>query len=331
MANLKMGKIRGLTQVANAGGTFTVLAMDHRGSFKTMINPANPESVGGAEMVRRKLEMCSLLSKYASAVLLDPIYGAAQCIADGALPGNKGLLVSIEETGYEGGKEKRITRLLSDWSVEKIKRLGASAVKILVYYNPDLKDIAKKQFETVKAVAEECETHDIPLFVEPVAYPVGSDTTDPKAFAKHREELVIETARQLTSLPIDVLKAEFPVDMKYNQDRDYMLKMCHNLDKASRVPWVILSGGVDIGPFCDMVNIACEAGASGFLGGRAIWQEVMPMKNPADRINFYTSTVAGRMNLLNSIVAEKGKPWYKKYGVSLSETTKINEEWYKQY
>jgi len=39
MAKLTIGKIRGLQQVANESGTFTVLAMDHRDSFKKMINP----------------------------------------------------------------------------------------------------------------------------------------------------------------------------------------------------------------------------------------------------------------------------------------------------
>ncbi len=150
-----IGKIRGLQQVANGGGTFTVLAMDHRGSFKQMIDPKKPDAVSYDEMVRRKIEMCFELSRYASAALLDPIYGAAQCISDGALPGGKGLLVSIEESGYEGGKEARVTRLLTDWSVEKIKRLGASAVKILVYFRPELRDLAQRQLNVVGEVAEE--------------------------------------------------------------------------------------------------------------------------------------------------------------------------------
>src|SRR4030042_1988732 len=192
MPKLTIGKIRGLQQVSNDGGTFTVLAMDHRGSFKQMINPKDSDNVSYDEVVSRKMEMCSELSKYASAVLLDPIYGAAQCISRGALPGGKGQLVSIEESGYEGGKESRATRLLTNWNVAKIKRLGASAIKILVYYRPDLKDLAKRQLAVVKEVAEECQTHDIPLFVEPVSYPVGSEVTNPQEFARHKEEIVIE-------------------------------------------------------------------------------------------------------------------------------------------
>jgi tagatose 1,6-diphosphate aldolase len=331
MSKLTIGKIRGLQQVANDGGTFTVLAMDHRGSFKDMINPKDSASVNYDDVVQRKLEMCLELSKYASAVLLDPIYGAVQCISRGALPGGKGLLVSIEESGYEGGKESRVTRLLTNWNVEKIKRLGASAVKILVYYRPDLKDLARRQLDIVKRVAEECQVHDIPLFVEPVSYPVGSEVANPQEFARRKESLVIETARDITALPINVLKAEFPADMKFNKDRTALLKLCRELDKTSQVPWVLLSAGVDIESFCMQVEIACEAGASGFLGGRAIWQEVMPMTETVKRIDFYRSTVASRFQRLNDIVKRNGKPWYRKYGTSIRELAQGSEDWYQKY
>ena len=64
------------------------------------------------KMVERKLELCSTLAKYTSAVLLDPIFGAAQYISHSVLPNNTGLLVNIEASGYNGGKEHRLTKLL---------------------------------------------------------------------------------------------------------------------------------------------------------------------------------------------------------------------------
>ena len=70
--------------------------MDHRGSLCSMIDEEHPAEVNYEEMVERKLELCSTLAKYASAVLLDPIFGAAQCISRSNLPNNTGLLVSIE-------------------------------------------------------------------------------------------------------------------------------------------------------------------------------------------------------------------------------------------
>jgi len=329
MPKFSIGKIRGLQQVADVYGTFTVLAMDHRDSFKKMIRPDG--AVSYEETVARKVEMCSLLAPYAGAVLLDPIYGAAQCLQQGALPGSKGLLVSIEESGYGGGKENRVTRLLDDWSVKKIKLMGASAVKILVYYRPDLKELARQQLAVVQAVAEDCRKWDIPFFVEPVSYPVGDEVNDPALFARRKPEIVLETARQMTSLPIDVLKAEFPADMRYEKDKKTLLRWCRELDAASRTPWVLLSAGVDIETFAAQVEIACQAGAAGFLGGRAIWQEVMPMKDGAARKLFYKNTVVPRMQLLSEIVHKNGRPWYKKYGVPLAELTDTSEDWLQKY
>ena len=107
MSILTIGKIRGLQQLANRDGIFTMCAMDHRGSLRTMIDEENPEEVDYEEMVERKLELCSSLAEHASAVLLDPLFGAAQCIGHGVLPRTTGLLVSIEASGYGGGREYR--------------------------------------------------------------------------------------------------------------------------------------------------------------------------------------------------------------------------------
>jgi tagatose 1,6-diphosphate aldolase len=84
------------------------------------------------------------VAPFASAVLLDPKYGAAQAIAAGLLPGSKGLLVSMEKSGYSGDRAARITELLLDWDVTKAKRMGASAVKLLIYFRPDLKEVASQ-------------------------------------------------------------------------------------------------------------------------------------------------------------------------------------------
>ena len=93
MNNLTIGKIRGLQQIANPDGILTMCAMDHRGSLHSMIDEKSPGEVDYAEMVERKLELCYSLAEYASAVLLDPIFGAAQCISHSHLPSSTGLLL----------------------------------------------------------------------------------------------------------------------------------------------------------------------------------------------------------------------------------------------
>ncbi len=331
MKGLSIGKIRGLQQIANSDGIFTMCAMDHRGSLRSMIDEENPGEVNYEEMVQRKLELCSSLAKHASAVLLDPIFGAAQCISHSVLPSSTGLLVSIEASGYSGDKEHRLTRLLDEWSVEKIKRMGASAVKILVYYRPDLKQLASQQLNTVNMVAVECIKYDLPFLVEPKSYPIGNEINNPQEFASLKEQLVIKTAQDITAQPVDVLKAEFPADLHYRKDKSELINLCHQLDMSSQVPWVILSAGVDFQLFCQQVEIACQAGASGFLGGRAIWQEAMYIDNVRERVKYLSTIGADRLKRLTEIASKHAAPWYKKYGVAAQELGQTSEKWHEQY
>ncbi len=331
MKRLSIGKIRGLQQIANSDGIFTICAMDHRGSLRRMIDEENPAEVSYEEMVKHKLELCSSLANHASAVLLDPIFGAAQCISHGILPKNTGLLVSIEATGYAGGKEHRLTNLLDNWSVDRIKRMGASAVKILVYYRPDLAELASKQLDTVNMVASECIKYDLPFCVEPLTYPITDKIHNPQELADLKEQLVIRTAQEITALPIDVLKAEFPADLHYKQDKSELINLCRQLDTSSQVPWVILSAGVDFELFCQQVEIACQAGASGFLGGRAIWQEAMLIDDARQRTQYLSTVAADRLKRLTEIANKYAVPWYKKFGVTARELTPISERWYQEY
>lgn len=326
-----IGKIRGLQQMSTDEGIFTICAIDHRGSLKKMIEKGLSIKADYPDMVTMKMELCAIAVHYSSAVLLDPNYGAAQCIASSVLPGNVGLLVSVEATGYETGPGGRITTLLDGWSVEKIKRMGASAVKILVYFRHDLGDITRTQLELVQRLAGECQTYDIPFLVEPVSYPADGQKAGSNEFAAEKSELVIENARQITACPIDILKTEFPADINYEKDEGKLREICFRLNEASRVPWVLLSAGVDYDTFCKQVAIACQTGASGFVGGRAIWQDALQIKDTKERVNFLNTTVANRLQGLAEIAAKYAVPWYRKYGVKESTLLSVGEDWYKSY
>ncbi len=329
--NLSIGKLRGLQQLADDNGFLTICAIDHRGALQRALNEKDPGAVNYQDMVDFKLDLCRAVTPFASAVLLDPVYGAAQAIAAGILPGHIGLLVSMEETGYTGASTARITRLLSGWSPKKAKRMGASAVKLLVYFRPDLKDLAAKQLELVARLADECLKEDIPLLVEPVSYPIEEVGVSSKKFADMKPELVIETARQITALPIDILKAEFPADVSFEKDEGKLLRYCQELDRASRLPWVLLSAGVDFDTFKKQVEIACKAGASGFLAGRALWQEGARIQPREERMNFFKTTAAPRLRELAGLVNEYGKPWYAKMGAGIEELAAVAEGWYQKY
>jgi tagatose 1,6-diphosphate aldolase len=329
--NPSIGKLRGLQQVADHDGFLTICAIDHRGALQRALNEKNPDAVTYQNMVDFKLDLCQAVVPFVSAVLLDPVYGAAQAIAAGILPGHIGLLVSMEKTGYSGEKTARTTELLPGWSVEKVKRMGASAVKLLVYFRPDLKEVASRQLELVARVADQCIKEDIPLLVEPLTYPIEDVGVSSPKFAGMKPELVIETARQITSLPIDVLKAEFPADTEFEQDESKLLQLCQELDRASRLPWVLLSAGADFKTFSKQVEIACKAGASGFLAGRALWQEGVQIRSREERMDFFKNTAAPRLKELAEMVNKYGKPWYTKMASDKGDFKAANEGWYEIY
>jgi len=331
MKNLTIGKTRGLQQISTDAGIFIMCAMDHRSGLISMLEDAQHEVPDYREIVQMKLDMCSTIGPYASGILLDPEFGAAQCIASNVLKGRTGLLVSIEATGYEEDPRGRLTTLLKGWSVEKIKRMGASAVKMLVYYRPDIKSIAQKQLKTIEKVAADCLKYDIPFLVEPKTYRVEGEVMDSAEFARRLPEMVIETARQITALPVDVLKAEFPADMKREKDTSKLAEHCRQLDTVSLAPWVILSAGVDYVTFKEEVTIACKAGASGFLGGRAIWQEAMEIGDRNKRLEFFKNVAAQRLRELAQIAGNSARPWYQKLGLSAGSLSKVDENWYRNY
>jgi tagatose 1,6-diphosphate aldolase len=328
---LSIGKIRGLQQIAGPDGVFTMCAMDHRGSLEHALCAPDRPGDCPRDMTAFKLELCEILAPYASAVLLDPIYGVAQAIARNLIPKTTGVLVSLEETGYTGDAQDRETRLLEGWGVAELKRMGASAAKILIYYRSELAETAKKQLALVEAVARECQKFDIPFLVEPVAYPIQSEAGDASAFAKIKGKVVIQTARDMTGLPIDVLKAEFPGDLSQQKDEKELRRACSELDAASAVPWVILSAGTSFEPFLKEVEMACKCGASGFLAGRAVWQEAIRITDAGERRKFLETTAIERLKRLTEIAARYAVPWYKKHGLSAGSLADVTPEWYTSY
>ncbi len=326
---LSVGKIRGLQQIADSKGIVKIAAMDQRGSLKKMLNKENPEAVAYEELRDAKLMLCEILAPHASAVLLDPEYGASEAIATGVLPGDTGLLVSLEKSGYTGDLHARRAEVIPGWSVEKIKRMGGNAVKILVYYNPDA-PTASEIRDFVKRAAEDCATYDIPCIIETLVYPLEGDEHSPE-FAKQKTELVLKAAEDITSLGIDLYKAEFPVVPALEMDENDALRYCQELTQASKVPWVVLSAGVDFEIFTRVVEIACEGGASGFIAGRAIWKDAFKTASPDSQREYLESTGVANLIEVSNKATKLATPWFKRYGVDLEKEAGVGPDWHKNY
>jgi tagatose-1,6-bisphosphate aldolase len=319
-----LGTRRGLRACASARGTFAVLALDHRQNLRRELRPDDPESVTYDEMVEFKRAVVRALAPVATGTLLDPEIGAAQAIHDGSMPDRAGLIVAVEATGYRGPETARSSRVLDGWSVEKVKRLGASAAKLLVYYHPDAPNAADQE-RLVADVAEACRAVDLALFVEPLGF---SLVAGERLAGEARRRVVVETARRLTAIGGDILKAEFPYDAGVTS-REGWREACEELDTASAVPWVLLSGGVDEATFEAQVEIACRAGASGVLVGRSVWAPAATMA-PAARDAFLMTTGRDRLGRLVALVDAVGHSWQERPG-HLHDAPSPGDGWYRDY
>lgn len=320
----RLGTRRGLEATASERGTFAVLALDHRQNLRKELHPDAPETTTYDEMVAFKQAVIRALAPHATGSLLDPEIGAAQCIADGSLPGRAGLLVAIEATGYAGEPTARVSRVLPGWSVAQAKRLGASAGKLLVYYHPDAANAADQE-RFVAEVAAECRAADFALFLEPLSF---DPVTGGKLVGEARRACVIETAKRLTALGVDILKCEFPYDVSVS-DEGAWRDACAELDASTTVPWVLLSGGVDDATFERQVSVACRAGASGVLVGRSVWAPSATMA-PADRDAWLASEGRRRLERLVRLVDEEGRPWHDRPN-DVTAAPAPGDGWYRQY
>jgi len=323
--DLPIGRISGIRACASARGTFGILALDHRQNLRRELHPEDPGRATYAELVAFKRAVVREVASAATGVLLDPEVGAVQCLADGSLPAGTGLIVALEATGYEGPSTARISRLLDGWSVAKAKRMGASAAKLLVYYHPDAAN-ASDQERLVGSVAADCAAADLALFIEPLSFSIDPEV--PRLVAEERRRVVVETARRLTALGGDVLKAEFPYDPGVT-DEGRWRAACAELDAASRLPWVLLSGGVEDDLFEKQVRVACGAGASGVLAGRSVWAEAAAL-GPTDRTDFLRATGRERLARLVGLVDDLGRPWDARPG-PLTGLPEPGEGWYREY
>jgi tagatose 1,6-diphosphate aldolase len=315
---LSIGKWRGLNQISNDGNIFTIVALDHRGSLKQAMNPASPEGVTYRQVVDFKLDVTRALASHASALLVDAPYAAPNVIASGALPGKTGLVVTLELSGYDGESHARRVMLDPNWTVEKIKRMGGSAVKLLLYYHPQSQSAAFQE-DALRHVAEDCVRHDIPLILECLSHPVDPGVSkDSEGFAASKPEIVVETARRLCPIGGDVFKAEFPADARYEDDEGKMLAWCRELTEAASIPWVVLSAGVDHATFCRQVEIACRAGASGFLAGRSMWKDALGLTGTA-RVENLAGVAVQRLRELSNIAQTYARPWVDWYQADVSE------------
>ena len=333
---LTKGKLAGITACANEQGVIAAAAMDQRGSLRRAIASARgPQGEATADdLAQFKTAVAKVLTKYASAILIDPEYGfeAMKSRAPGT-----GALLSYEKTGYDANVKGRMPDLLDEWSARRLAENGADAVKILLYYNPfDEGQINTIKHAFIERVGSECQAVDIPFFLEPLAY---DDAIGPESgfeFAKRKPEYVTRYMEEFSKprYGVDVLKVEVPVNMKFVEGtrtfadsgggqvaytRAEAMEHFRTAAAAASKPFIYLSAGVTDEVFRESLELATEAGTpfAGVLCGRATWQDGIPVyakEGQAALERWLEDRGVKNIQALNEVLAKGAKPWWTVYG-----------------
>jgi sulfofructosephosphate aldolase len=302
-----LGKLRRLQRISDPDGFIRVAAIDHPENYLVLFDE-DLSRVTDDEVVASKLELLAAMSAEATAVLVDPVWSFGQGVASGAVPPGVGIISGLEQLAYspEGFGTETVVR--EHWTVSALARLGADGAKLVVFYRPELADVTASQHRLVADIVADCAAEQVPLIVEPLWYPLEGESLDDPAVREARVEAIIASARTFTELGADVMKVEFPGYVGTPDDEARAAEACARLDDAVDVPWVLLSSSATYEQFRTQLTIAAQAGACGFMAGRAIWGDAVGRYDEARRAEG-ARTAATRLRELRDTLRTHGRGW----------------------
>ena len=328
-----IGKNRGLARLADADGHFRMVALDQRPPLFEAIAQAkgiSKDKVEYADVTAAKRLLVESLAPYCSSMLFDPNFAVPAAID--LLPPRCGLIMTLEEHRVEETTGGRKSRAITNWNVEKIRAMGADAVKVLAWYRPDADPaINEHQQRFVREIGEECARFDIPYVLELLVYPfLGSanHTADYVEAPGKLPELVIGSVREFAKpeYGVDLLKLESPLAANSLPPRDggaaakaaqQEFDAIGDICRERNIPWVLLSGGAATEKFERVLDFAYAAGAGGFLAGRTIWLHAV--RNYFPDCNACAASLrkdgVGVIERLNALTKSKGQAWTARFPV----------------
>jgi tagatose 1,6-diphosphate aldolase len=319
--------------LANERGVIAAAAMDQRGNLQKALSTArgvDVHEITPAMMSEFKVAVSRILTPHASAILLDPEFGLE---AGRARAPNAGLLLAYELSGYDTTRPGRLPDLLPHVSVKRLVDFGADAVKIQIYYAPfDDANINDVKHAFMERVGAECETYEIPFFLEIVGYdPKGGDEKGLE-YARHKPEIVKRSMEVFSraEFRVDVLKVEVPINAEFVEGssvfkgqkaytREQARQHFREAAAMAAKPFIYLSAGVSNPQFIESLAIASEAGAdySGVLCGRATWKDGIPVyaRQGLKALEEWLQRDGVRnINAVNAAI-QSARPWYAKLGI----------------
>lgn len=299
--NPTRSQTKSLDDIAAEGGTFAIVAMDQRNTLRRMFTAVGRDGTD-QELRDAKADVARALTPLASGLLSDPTYGVPAITGAGALAGTCGLLVAAEPAERRSYQSEPRTHRDPAQGAQWVLDQGGDAVKFFVQLRADRPapgkgepDLVAEALAVCQEIIDDCRATGVPAVIENLVYALPGRELHGRA----REDAIIEAARALNDLDIDLLKLEYPGSPSG----------CRRLAAILDRPWAVLSAGVPFAEFSQVMRIAFdEGGASGFIAGRSVWREAVGLDG-ADREEFLSTVARPRLEELTGVAAAYARPW----------------------
>lgn len=269
MTSMTTAELRGYQQICGNNGAIMVIACDQRGGIRKLLGstPEEQKKITDTMLGDTKSDVVRYLAAAAPCVLLDPICAVPRVVEEASLARDVALLIGLDASGYDTDADGHyLSKLVPGVTARRVRELGGTGGKLMVYLRSDQLKGNEHNIGIIKSCIADFAAEDLLLVVEFLTYPMpGESDADYKA---KFPGLIEGGSRICLDLGSKVLKIPYPGTAA----------ACANVTAmAGKVPWSVLSAGVDHATFIGQVEIAMANGASGVIAGRSLWKDCVSL------------------------------------------------------
>jgi tagatose-1,6-bisphosphate aldolase len=266
---------RGYQQICCDNGLMLVVAADQRGGMRKILakTPEEQAAIDERRLGEVKADIVAYLANEAACILLDPVCALPKVVDEGVLSRDTALLIGLDASGWDvDAKGYRLSKLVPGITARRVREMGGTGAKLMVYLRPDHPEANTHNLNIIRDCVAEYTREDLLLVVEILTYALDGEN---EADYKRKFPALIEgCARLAIEQGSKVLKLPFPGTAE----------SCRVVTEiAGDAPWAVLSAGVDHETFLEQIDIAMRNGASGVIGGRALWKDCLSLDRAVQR------------------------------------------------
>jgi tagatose 1,6-diphosphate aldolase len=286
--------MRGYQQICGSDGAMMVIACDQRGGMRTLLakNPEEQAAISDKTLGDTKADIAKFLASKASCVLVDPICAVPALVDERIIDRDTALLIGLDASGWDTSPEGyRLSKLVPGISARRVRALGATGGKIMVYLRSDRDEANLHNIKILRQCIEDFAGEDLLLVVEFLTYKF--DDEDEAEYKAKLSSLIVGGSRICLDCGSKVLKIPYPGSAQACADVTGL---------AGDVPWAVLSAGVDHSTFLKQVEDAMRNGASGVIAGRSLWKDCISLDRSVTRDRL-ESVAVPRLREIQAVIA----------------------------